>query len=77
MASVAWDRPLPGIWRYSRRDSLLVALAALHALVLVVWPLAPVIAVGVWWNANTVAHNFIHRPFFRPAGRRIASSPLR
>jgi len=21
--------------------------------------------VGVWWNANTVSHNFIHRPFFR------------
>ena len=23
------------------------------------------IAIGMWWNANTVAHNFIHRPFFR------------
>ncbi|HJZ72838.1 MAG TPA: fatty acid desaturase [Vicinamibacterales bacterium] len=23
------------------------------------------IALGVWWNANTVAHHFIHRPFFR------------
>jgi hypothetical protein len=23
------------------------------------------IAVGLWWNANTVSHNFIHRPFFR------------
>jgi hypothetical protein len=23
------------------------------------------IAVGVWWNANTVSHLFIHRPFFR------------
>jgi len=23
------------------------------------------IAVGIWWNANTVAHIFIHRPFFR------------
>jgi hypothetical protein len=20
----------------------------------------------MWWNANTIAHNFIHRPFFRP-----------
>jgi hypothetical protein len=26
---------------------------------------APIIAVGVWWNSNTIAHNFIHRPFFR------------
>jgi len=33
-----------------------------------VWPLAPVIALGVWWNSNTIAHNFIHRPFFRSAG---------
>ena len=23
------------------------------------------IAIGVWWNANTVSHIFIHRPFFR------------
>jgi len=24
-----------------------------------------IIALGVWWGANTVAHLFIHRPFFR------------
>jgi hypothetical protein len=24
-----------------------------------------IIALGVWWSANTVAHHFIHRPFFR------------
>jgi hypothetical protein len=23
------------------------------------------IALGVWWNANTISHHFIHRPFFR------------
>ena len=23
------------------------------------------IAIGIWWNANTVSHLFIHRPFFR------------
>jgi fatty acid desaturase len=23
------------------------------------------VAIGVWWNANTVSHLFIHRPFFR------------
>jgi hypothetical protein len=28
------------------------------------------IALGVWWNANTVAHHVIHRPFFR---RRLAN----
>src|SRR5437763_9674005 len=53
------------MWRFSRRDGTLVALAGLHALVLATWPVAPLIAVGVWWNSNTIAHNFIHRPFFR------------
>jgi Fatty acid desaturase len=23
------------------------------------------IAIGIWWSANTVSHQFIHRPFFR------------
>jgi hypothetical protein len=57
-----------GIWRFSGRDANLVTLAALHAAILAMWPVAPLIAVGVWWNSNTVAHNFIHRPFFRSAG---------
>ncbi len=68
MASLAWQHPRTGIWRFSRSDASLVALAALHAAILVVWPVAPLIAVGVWWNSNTIAHNFIHRPFFRSAG---------
>jgi hypothetical protein len=41
------------------------ALAAAHLAVLFLAPTALVIAVGVWWNANTIAHLFIHRPFFR------------
>jgi hypothetical protein len=24
----------------------------------------PLIAIGLWWTANTIAHHFIHRPFF-------------
>lgn len=48
-----------------RDDLLLVALAALHATAIVVAPSASLIAIGVWWNSNTIAHNFIHRPFFR------------
>ena len=77
MASVAWDYPRTGIWRFSRRDAILVALAALHAAMLAVWPVAPLIAVGVWWNSNTIAHNFIHRPFFRSAGmNRLFSAAL-
>jgi hypothetical protein len=65
MASAAWHRPRAGIWRFSRSDASLVALAGLHAAILALWPVAPLIAVGVWWNSNTIAHNFIHRPFFR------------
>lgn len=42
-----------------------MALAAGHGALLVVAPTAPLIAIGVWWNSNTIAHNFIHRPFFR------------
>jgi hypothetical protein len=29
--------------------------------------IALVIALGVWWNSNTISHHFIHRPFFREA----------
>ena len=28
-------------------------------------PSVPLIGIGLWWTANTVAHNFIHTPFFR------------
>jgi fatty acid desaturase len=27
--------------------------------------MAALIAVGIWWMSNTIAHVFIHRPFFR------------
>jgi hypothetical protein len=62
-----------GILRHSSWDSLLVVLAGIHG-ALLVWALAgghaqtaalAVVAVGLWWNSNTIAHNFIHRPFFR------------
>ena len=77
MASAAWDYARTGIWRFSRRDAILVVLAVLHGVVLAAWPLAPIIAVGVWWNSNTIAHNFIHRPFFRSAGmNRVFSAAL-
>src|SRR5919108_2550043 len=65
MASITVQYARTGIWRFSRSDAILVALAALHVAILIVWPVAPLIAVGVWWNSNTIAHNFIHRPFFR------------
>lgn len=45
-------------------DLLFVALAALHGAALLAVPTLPIIAIGIWWNSNTIAHNFIHRPFF-------------
>jgi hypothetical protein len=46
-------------------DAPLLALAGIHGIALLAWPTLPLIAIGLWWNSNTVAHNFIHRPFFR------------
>jgi len=54
-----------GILRHSASDALLVGLAVLHAALLVLAPSVPLVALGLWWNANTVSHNFIHLPFFR------------
>lgn len=48
-----------------RGDLAFVLLAAIHGVVVLAWPVAAVIALGAWWNLNTIAHNFIHRPFFR------------
>jgi hypothetical protein len=52
----------------------MIALALAHGAALLAWPSPPVIAVGVWWTSNTIAHNFIHRPFFhaRSANRVFA-----
>jgi fatty acid desaturase len=50
-------------------------LASAHAALLLAAPTAPVIAIGLWWNANTISHYFIHRPFFcrRGANRAFAA----
>ena len=47
---------------------ILAGLAVVHGAALAFAPSAPLIAVGVWWNSNTIAHNFVHRPFFRRRG---------
>ncbi len=65
MATFASARRDGGVWRFSPRDATLATLAFLHAVVLIAFPSAAIIAAGVWWNSNTIAHNFIHRPFFR------------
>jgi Fatty acid desaturase len=48
-----------------RWDALLIALALAHGALLLNWASITFIAIGLWWNANTISHNFIHRPFFR------------
>jgi hypothetical protein len=55
----------PSVLRYSPWDALLVVLAVTHGGLLLVAPSLPFVAVGLWWNSNTIAHNFIHRPFFQ------------
>jgi hypothetical protein len=55
----------PSAFRHSRTDALLVAASAGHGLLLLIWPSILVVAVGLWWTANTSAHNFLHLPFFR------------
>jgi hypothetical protein len=57
----------PGLLRHSRWDALLIILAAAHGLLLLSVPAAPVVALGLWWNSNTVSHYSLHKPFFRPA----------
>jgi hypothetical protein len=54
-----------GVLRHSPWDALLVVLAVGHGVLLLTVPCLGVVAVGLWWNANTISHNFIHRPFFR------------
>jgi fatty acid desaturase len=49
-------------------SALLVLLSALHGSLVLALPCAPVLALGLWWSANTVSHNFIHKPFFRGRG---------
>jgi hypothetical protein len=56
-----------GVLRYSKWDALLISLSVAQGGVLLAVPSIPVIALGLWWNANTISHNFVHLPFFRSA----------
>jgi hypothetical protein len=51
-------KPTPGVVTF-------VGLSVAHAAAIAIAPSIPLIAIGLWWSANTIAHNFIHRPFFR------------
>ena len=60
--------------RHSPWDAILVGLSAAHAAALVTVPSIPLVALALWWNANTIAHNFIHTPFFRSRALNVCYS---
>jgi hypothetical protein len=60
--------------RWAWWDGLLVALAFAHGGLLLARTSVALIAVGLWWNANTISHNFIHRPFFHSRSLNVAFS---
>jgi len=66
--------PLPSPASRTGRETLLTALALAHGGLLLVWPSMWIIAMALWWNANTISHNFIHRPFFRTRAMNAAFS---
>jgi hypothetical protein len=53
------------VLRHGRWDALFLFLAFVHGCALIYAPSILLIAIGLWWNANTISHNFIHLPFFR------------
>src|SRR5687767_14151177 len=52
------------ILRAAPWDAVFVVIAVAQAAALLAYPSIPLMAIGLWWTANTSAHNFIHRPFF-------------
>jgi hypothetical protein len=65
METVATHSISRGLLRHSRWDAILIGLSLLHPVAMLLVPSIPVIAIGLWWNSNTISHNFIHLPFFR------------
>src|SRR5438874_11673354 len=65
MDTVAAHSISRGILRHTKWDALLISLSLLHPFAIVLFPSIPIIALGLWWNSNTISHNFIHLPFFR------------
>jgi Fatty acid desaturase len=66
---------LPTAWlRHSPWDGLLIGLSLGHAALLMTVPSVPMVAIGLWWNANTISHNFVHLPFFRSRSLNAAYS---
>ncbi len=57
-------------------DVPLVVIPVFQAAALVTYPSIPLVAIGLWWTANTISHNFIHRPFFPAPAANAAFSLL-
>jgi len=62
------------VLRHGAWDVLFIGLALVHGALLLLVPSIPLIGIGLWWNANTISHNFIHRPFFRSRALNAAFS---
>ena len=60
----------------STPDVSFVIIPVVQAAALISYPSIPLVAVGLWWTANTVSHNFIHRPFFTSAVLNVLFSLL-
>jgi hypothetical protein len=56
--------PLPTLLR-DPRDRVPVLMTLLPAAALAAWPGACTVALVLWWTGNTVAHQCVHRRFFR------------
>lgn len=79
------DAHTPRLFRYAAVDAVLVGAAVVQAALLVaLWWMPPAlhwlgalcIGATVWWNANTIAHNHLHRPLFSNASANRAFSWL-
>jgi hypothetical protein len=53
-----------GILRSSPWDAVLIVLAFVYAGALLLAPTIPLIAIGIWWSSNTIAHIAVHAPLF-------------
>jgi hypothetical protein len=51
--------------RWTKWNALFVSLALIQGGLLIYFPSILFVGIGLWWNANTISHNFIHHPFFR------------
>jgi fatty acid desaturase len=60
-AAATTSRSVP---RAGVEQGAFIGLSIAHAAALALVPHPAVIGIGLWWNANTISHNFIHRPFF-------------